>query len=275
MRGRLLRHVVHIAGTLNLQMVKELSFTATDKGTPAFEFIRGQLTALGAYCPHRGIYTMALRDGQMFFGPEDYAEDDPMASLSGTAYDEPSADDFQVFATATAAVFGPMTDEYGTFVCALAPVCDPDSGKVLMVVGIDTLANDWKALVSTARRQPLFGSLILATVLLGGAGIWSYRGRCRRTNEAGQESQSACSPHGHTVFFSAGRRRHASLLIGMGLLAVAFLAIVLVETWRWTREHIDATANQQARLAVETDKALRSYVGKHIRPEMEKRIEQR
>ncbi len=274
MRDRLLRQAVHIAGSLNVQMVKELSFTPADKGTQAFEFIRGQLTALGAYCPHRGIYTMTLRDGQIFFGPEDYAADDPMASSPGTVYDEPSEDDFRVFTTATAAVFGPTTDEYGTFVCASAPVCDPDSGKVLMVVGIDTLANDWKSRVDSSRRPSLLGSLVAAVLLLGVAAIWSYRGRNRRTNEANRQSRSERGFHAHEDAFSRGRRQHAGLLIGMGVLAVAFLTIVLVETWRWTREHIDAAANQQARLTVEVDRVLRDYVGEYIRPEMEERVAQ-
>jgi two-component system sensor kinase FixL len=269
MRDRLLRQAVHIAGSLNVQMVKELSFTPADKGTQAFEFVRGQLTALGAYCEHRGIYTMALRDGQMFFGPEDYAESDPMASPPGMEYDEPSEDDFQVFTTATAAAFGPMTDEYGTFVCALAPVCDPDTGQVLMVVGIDTLANDWNALVDAARRLPVVVSRIATILLLGVAAV---RRRSRRTNEACPESQYARNPHARPDAFSRGKRQHAGLLIGMGLLAVAFLTIVLVQTWRWTREHIDTAANQQARLTVEVDRVLRDYVGEYIRPEMEERV---
>jgi PAS domain S-box-containing protein len=274
MRNCLLGHAVHVAGTLNPQMVRELSFTAADKGTPAFEFIRSQLTGLGAYCSHRGIYTMALREGRLVFGPENYAEDDPMASPAGTTYDKPAADHFNVFAAGKPAVFGPTTDEYGTFVSALAPVCDPNSGEVLMVVGIDTLATDWKATIDAGRRHSRLGSLIAVAVLLAGAQVRSHQKRGRRTNEAGQESQSARSPHGFAAFFLAGRRQSAGLLIGMGLLAVAFLAVVLIETWRWTQEHIDTTADQQARLAVEVDKALRDYVGKHIRPEMEKRVAQ-
>lgn len=214
---------------------------------------------------------MALRDGQIYFGPENYAEDDPMASAPGTPYDEPSEVDFRVFAKATAEAFGPLTDEYGTFVGALAPVCDPDTGKVLMIVGIDTLANDWKSLIGTARYQAWFGSLIVAAALWGGIWAWAHWRRCRRAAAARQESSSA---HSHASLFSAGRRRHAGLLVGMGLLAVAFLTVVLAETWNWTREYIDATANEQGKLMVQMDKALRDYVGEHIRPELEARVAQ-
>jgi len=59
----------------------------------------------------------------------------------------------------------------------------------------------------------------------------------------------------------------------MGVLAVIFLAVVLLQTWCWTCRHIDDTAARQARLAVEFGKTLRDYVGTYVRPEMEKRVE--
>ncbi len=71
----------------------------------------------------------------------------------------------------------------------------------------------------------------------------------------------------------AGRYASIGPLVAMGLLAVAFLAVVLFQTWRWTHNQIDQTANQQVQLAVEFGKAVRDYVGKRIRPEMDKRVQ--
>ncbi len=70
----------------------------------------------------------------------------------------------------------------------------------------------------------------------------------------------------------AGKYTSAGPLLGMGLLAVLFLAVVLLQTWCWTCRHIDDTAGRQAHLAVEFGKSLRNYVGKYVRPEMEKRV---
>ncbi len=89
--------------------------------------------------------------------------------------------------------------------------------------------------------------------------------RCNRPRESEATDTSATpslSPHTNT-----------RLLIGLATAGIAFLGLVLLQTWCWTRNHIDETADSQARLAVEFDNALRSYVGKHIRPEMEKRVE--
>jgi PAS domain S-box-containing protein len=270
MRHHLLEQATYVARTLKPQMVRELSFTEADKGTPAFEFIRRQMTGLGGYVSNRGIYTMALRDGQLIFGPESYPEDDPMASPPGTVYEESSPEDLEVFATGKPATFGPITDEYGTFVCSLAPVFDPDKGEILMAVGIDVPAEDWGATLGTARRESLLVSLVALAVLLAGIAVATSWIRNRRSGSI----ESADPPAWGRGTPQPGRYVGAGLLVGMGVLGVAFLGVVLLQTRHWTYRHIDATAEQQAKLAVELEKALRDYVGRHIRPEMEKRVAQ-
>jgi hypothetical protein len=44
------------------------------------------MTSAGKPFPQRGIYSMALRGGKLFLGPENYPENDPMASPPDTAY---------------------------------------------------------------------------------------------------------------------------------------------------------------------------------------------
>ncbi len=72
------------------------------------------------------------------------------------------------------------------------------------------------------------------------------------------------------ALFSNATRR---LLAGMGLLAVVFLAVVLLQTWRWTREQVYGTAEQHARLAAEFDRAVQDYVREYVRPEITKHLE--
>lgn len=265
MRHRLRQQAIYVAQSLDPDMVKALSFSAADKDAHAFQYIRQQMTALARYIAQRGIYSMALRNGRLIFGPENYAEDDPMSSPPGTLYEEPAREIFDCFAKSSAVTTGPYSDEYGEFVSAFAPVYDLYSGEVLMVVGIDTLANDWDAVLRAERRESVLGSLIPLGVLLAGAGVYAARRRCGRAGMGLGD-------------LSPGRRERAgrdvgpSLLIGVGILTVTFLGVALQKTWHWTCEHIDQTVNQQARLAVEFDRALRNYVGKHIRPEMEKRV---
>ena len=167
MREHLLRRTLTIAGNVSPDLARKLTFTAADQATPAFEQICTQMIAAGRTFPQRGIYSMALREEQIFFGPENYPTNDPMACPPGTAYQQPPAAYLQVFKDQRPVTVGPVTDEFGTFVSALVPVLDPHSGAVLMVVGVDILATDWQANLNAVGRKPLLVTLLLMLVFLG------------------------------------------------------------------------------------------------------------
>ncbi|MCC8998051.1 MAG: CHASE domain-containing protein, partial [Candidatus Contendobacter sp.] len=218
MRERLLRQATAIAQTIYPEQVKALTFTEADQGHPVFERIREQMIAYGRMIPQRGIYSMALRDGVIRFGPENYPDDDPMRSLPGTAYEAPSPSDFEIFRTGKPVTLGPQTDEYGTFVSASAPVLDPRNGEVLMVVGLDIQADDWQARVNAARRGPMFGVLILLAILL--MGLIAIRWRSRLPAERQERFK-----HLETIWVGVG---------GLALtVAVAMLALEADRRERW------------------------------------------
>lgn len=155
MRENLLKQAHAIARAIDPALATDLSFTADDAGTAPFEVIKEQLTAYSGIIEARGIYTMKLRDGTLYFGPESYPEGDPMASPPGTAYLDPGKEDFGIFSDGRPYVIGPESDEYGTFVSALAAVRDPDTSRVVMTVGIDVMASDWERKLAAARRPAL------------------------------------------------------------------------------------------------------------------------
>jgi len=165
MRKRLLSQIKYVACTLNPELVQKLTFTAADQDTPAFKQVSEQLAAAGKTFPQRGIYSIAKREGKLFFGPETYAEADPMASPPGTEYMQPSIEDIQIFRDKKPFTSGPYTDEYGTFVSAFAPVLDPHTGKVLMAVGADILAENWQSQLNAAGRGPILNSLAVFLVM--------------------------------------------------------------------------------------------------------------
>ena len=178
LRANLLQQVLGIAKNINPELARKLTFTAADKGTPAFERIREQMIQAGKLIPQRGIYSMALHNGHIVFGPENYPEDDPQASLPGTVYQEASLAFLQIFKDKSPLTEGPSSDEFGTFVSAVAPVLDPNTNEVLMVVGIDIDADDWQARVNAASRGPTLTTSALCLIFLGG--IWAVRRRNRQ-----------------------------------------------------------------------------------------------
>lgn len=164
LRQELLTQSVEIAATIDPSLVRKLTFSATDIRNPAYQRIREQMIAYGQLIRQRGIYSEAFRKGSIVFGPENYPEGDPMGSgPPGTPYFQPDDVDFRVLRTGIPAVIGPASDEYGTFVSALAPVFDPVNGQVLMIVGIDILADEWEKEILSARITPL---IIATSVIL-------------------------------------------------------------------------------------------------------------
>ncbi len=180
MRVRLLRQATELAQAINPELAGKLTFTRADQGTPAYEIIRAEMIAMGRTIPQRGIYSMALREGKLYFGPESYPKNDPMASPPGTVYEQPSAENLRIFRDRHPITEGPVADEFGTFVSAMAPVLDPRNGEVIMVVGLDVLAGDWQAQVAAARRGPLLAALGVILLLLASGVAVRWRNRRRR-----------------------------------------------------------------------------------------------
>ncbi len=177
LREGLLHQARAIARTINPEEVKSLSFTAADKERPEFRRLREQMRAYQTMIPCRGIYTLALRKGELVFGPESYAEDDPQASPPGQIYRQPTPEARAMFQTRRAFTEGPAADEYGTFVSAFAPLLDPRTGEVLLVVGLDVEAADWETTLARARLAAIFWLLLPGVILLGGIlALWRQRG---------------------------------------------------------------------------------------------------
>jgi len=68
------------------------------------------------------------------------------------------------------------------------------------------------------------------------------------------------------------QRQMTAMLVMLGLLGIAFLSLVLLQTKHWTNQHIEEMAAQQARLGAVFDTAIRHYIGQYVRPELEQRI---
>jgi len=183
MRADLLATCQAVAASIHPDEVAALQFTAEDAQRPAFQRIRRQLAAYGHAAGIRSIYTMGRRGDTIYFGPESLAEDDPWASAPGTPFEEPQPADLEIFQTGTAFTTGPQTDEYGTFVSASAPVFEPRTGKVILVVGMDVDARRWARLVAGYRVAPLVLTAGLILVLLAGHVLVLWRRR--RSPETG------------------------------------------------------------------------------------------
>lgn len=179
LRERILLQADKVAKNIPLADARELTFTEADADSAAFRRIRRSLEAYAAAAGIRSLYTMALRpDGQIVFGPENLATDDPLASPPGTVYQDAEPQDYLALREGVPAVFGPFTDEYGTFVGALAPLFNPRTGDVLLVVGLDIEGAQWVRMLNQAKRAAWIATALLL-VLLWAIGVWAWLRRSR------------------------------------------------------------------------------------------------
>ncbi len=175
MRDAILGQASAVARTINPERVRALSFTEEDKTNPAFRRLRNQLILAGYAMRQSCIYSMAIRNNSLVFGPDNLDKDDPRASRPGTVYQEPTEQDWVALRTGEPCTHGPSRDEYGVFVSAFAPLRDPVSNEVLMTVGVDVAAEDWDLQLSRQRLAPILFTLVLVVLVMIGGGILEWR----------------------------------------------------------------------------------------------------
>ena len=155
--------------------VKGLSFTATDLNNLNFQRLTSEMMAYARAMNFGSIYSLAVRDGAIVFGMKNLAKEDLLTLPPGTAYPSPPPELRAVFQTRRAQTAGPFKNQSGLFVSAFAPVLDPRTDHVLLVIGIDTGAELWQEAIARARLTPILFTLTLIMILLAGSGVLRWR----------------------------------------------------------------------------------------------------
>jgi PAS domain S-box-containing protein len=166
LREDLSRHVQVVADSINQEDLKGLSFNLSDRANPAFIRVEDWMRKIAIVVGCRDLYSMIMRGNEIVFGPENLKEKDPQASPPGTLYIKPPEKLRSVFQTRKGITVGPYTDEYGTFVSAFAPVISRDTGKVVLVIGMDVEAADWKWEVASDAALPIILTIFLVLLLM-------------------------------------------------------------------------------------------------------------
>jgi len=166
-----------VARTINPDRTRALLFSESDRRNPAFQRLRNYMITYSRIAHVRSIYSVAMRDGKLLFGPESLAESDPQASRPGTVYEKPPPELLKVFQSSAAQTCGPYADEYGTFYSAFSPVCDPLSGEVLIAIGMDIEMKDWQASVMSSRLSIILMVLAIIAAIMASASILSMHRR--------------------------------------------------------------------------------------------------
>ena len=181
MRQGLLNQTGLVAEAMNIESLKALTGTKADLDAPAYLRLKAQFAAVRVANPkYRFVYLMGERpDGTVFFFVDDCPVGHEDEAPAGMIYDDVPDGFRRVLATGVAAVEGPFTNKWGSFVSGCVPLSDPKSGKVLAILAVDFDARHWKMDLAVKAGLPVgLAALMLIAIIFIGAFLFLRRGRC-------------------------------------------------------------------------------------------------
>jgi PAS domain S-box-containing protein len=135
-----------LESVLPTQHISQLTGNALDVEKPAYTLIKKNLIKLvDATKPIRFAYLMAERNGDLIILMDSESPESPDYSPPGQIYIE--ADDWvwAPFKTGESVITPPRSDRWGTWINALVPIKDSESGETIAIFGIDYSASEWYA----------------------------------------------------------------------------------------------------------------------------------
>lgn len=202
LQGRLVKEMI------DLKSVAALSGTEQDLTNPEYQHLKDLFARTRRINPHcRFFYLMGRnQEGMTFFYVDSEPPDSEDYSPPGQVYNEADEAVYEVFETRQEKVLGPLTDRWGSWVCALIPLDALSPNAPPVVLGMDVAADEWKwtvrrqaaapaALVSLAAVMALLACQLLLS-------IQGLRAREKQLRESLQTSADLASaiPSGLCIF---------------------------------------------------------------------------
>jgi len=168
MRGELLQKTRLVAQTLDIERIQKLSGTKADLLNPGYQRLKQQLAMIRSATPRcRFAYLIGHKNhGTLFFYVDSEAERSSDYSPPGQLFEEPSDEFKKIFVTRIPFTEGPVSDRWGTWISALFPLTNPQTGAVVAVMGMDIAAQDWGWDVAAKAALPLGFMLVLMIGLI-------------------------------------------------------------------------------------------------------------
>lgn len=165
-KGHLEDRAETIAQIIPADMLRSFEGRETDGQKEVYADIKDLLlNVVSVNTDVRFIYILGERNGQIVFladseqtGSEDY-------SPPGQVYEEATNELRELFVSGNKLIEGPVSDRWGTWISALAPVLDKETREVLGVVGLDLTAREYYKTLFVFSSIPLLVSLVLITLL--------------------------------------------------------------------------------------------------------------
>jgi signal transduction histidine kinase len=181
-RNTLTSRVQSIARALDGGRVKTLKLPDDGETSMHYRFMKSKLAGIKAANKDiRFVYLMGRQgtpdDGFIYFMADSEPTNSDDYSPHGEKYPEASKALWAVFDNGKPMIEGPVSDSYGTWLSALAPVYSEKTGQLVAVAGLDVPASSYYWLLIAAGGGP-----VVVAALASGL-VWVLDGFRRRRQE--------------------------------------------------------------------------------------------
>ncbi|HNW83161.1 MAG TPA: response regulator [bacterium] len=168
MRKNLLQQTRLSLVSLNYSQFQSLSGNTSDLKNQNYIALKKQFAEIKrSNEKYRFVYlTGRNAENEIFYFLDNESPDSKDYSPPGQLYEEASEDLKSVFNSGQELVEGPIKDRWGNWISALVPVKDPDTGKIMAVIGMDVDASDWKSEIIERSALPVMLTIIVLILLM-------------------------------------------------------------------------------------------------------------
>jgi signal transduction histidine kinase len=162
-----------IASSIEAGEVTALKGSEEDLENPAYISLKAKLTRIRAVEEDVAfVYlTGMLEDGRIFFYGDSEDPESEDYSPPGQIYDEADQSFYDAYDTGQPNVTGPTSDRWGTWITALAPIKNSETGEIIALVGMDIDASHHQRYVLTNTAIPALITLMLLVLAFVGQRI--------------------------------------------------------------------------------------------------------
>ncbi len=176
-RDNLVHQAEYISQAIDSGLLQKLSGKPSDQSSLYYQQFKQQLMAARRVYPNvRFMYVLGQKeDGSIFFYIDSESPGSPDESLPGDSFSEITEKSIESIKEGSSFAIGPETDAYGTWITAIAPIHDSNSGEVIAAFGMDVDADDWFIQIVKFTSLPIVLFLILIVLIIGTIHIFQYR----------------------------------------------------------------------------------------------------
>jgi hypothetical protein len=164
-RNSLLRRSRIIASYVDPVIIKKLKGSPGDIGQEDYEHLKKQFyNIIVENDDCRFVYLTAIRNDRNVYLIDSEPPSSKDYSPPGEVYD--GTDQSNIFSAGQSFVEGPKQDQWGIWISAFSPVIEPDTGKVIAVVGLDIKAEYWSYEIAIDRLDPILITLLISVIVI-------------------------------------------------------------------------------------------------------------